>query len=181
MSVFLVPNHHTLGQKTEKMELTEEMLSWPMRQTNDIENEFSTGWQEVIEMTYKNALRALVKLSSFDSEFCIQVDLEKQILFPAHRCWCLIFLNQEVVVSFSHDTRYDNAPFRSVFDWPEINDWQDLASWDVDQWKTFFVERITKANLKHLESKKMIAKKANGNLMKQRKQTEAILLAIKNV
>lgn len=180
MSVFLVPSHHALGHKDERTELTEEMLSWPMRQTNNIENEFPTGWQEIIELTYKKALGALVELTLFDSEFCIQVDLEKQILFPASRCWCSIFLNQEVVASFSHN-QCDNAPFQSVFDWPEINDWKEIVSWNVDQWKTFFVERINNSNLEYLESKRTIAKKASEDLSEQQKKNEAIMLAIKNI
>lgn len=179
--VFLIANHHDLGIKTRRVELKEEMWSWPIYAHRGVR-------KQPTDLVYKNALRALTELGPFNSEFCIEVDLPNQILRFADRCWGAIWLNEEVIVHFSHDTRYDNSPFRSLIEWPEMDNDKVVKGWTSDQWKIFFVHRIKNDSLKRLTwaksdlaSSELAVKKANDRLKEQQKQTEAIMLAIKDV
>lgn len=180
--VFLIPDNDYFGKRTAMVvELTEEILSWPMRTTDRIDDFFPENWQFILENTYKNALKALMSLGQFDSEFCLRVNMTKKILYKAYRCWGRLLLNNEEIVIFSHDTRFKNNFFESLFEWPETERPENVGKWSEQQWKTFFIERIIKTATDDLSKAKLAAKLVNEDLEKQQKRTDAILLAIKNV
>lgn len=162
-------------------ELTEEMFRWPIYFED---GKIHQNWEEV----YKKALKALLELGLFDSTFSMKVYMNKKVLAPANSCWGEILLNNNFVVGFRHDTKGQNHLFETVFDWPELEDPRRLYEWSIEEWRTFFINRIkdeTQKNLMtakcDLASAELEMKKANDRLMERQKQTEAITLAMKNI
>lgn len=136
--------------KGEGVLFTPEMLKWPFFGGAD-------GEKEIVEYEYVNihrkALEALTMISPFNASISMGVDLERKRLFLAYRTWGAIYLNGESVLSFSHDTREQNKPFRSLYEWTELDTKENkylgqieeiISLWTVEQWSDFFRKRILK-------------------------------------
>lgn len=171
--VYLIPNHHEFENPKQRIELTEEMLSWP------IVWKYNPNGQ-VAELTYKNALKALLKLGQFDVILCLEVNQEEKIFNPPHRCWGSILLDDQSVIGFSHDTRYDNKPFVTLTEWPEI-EYEAVLCWTTQKWKRFFIKRIKSNTLDLQRSAEANVKKTNMELAQQQKETDAIMLALEKI
>jgi len=184
-SVLLVPSHHSFysgnffALKDKKdipdnaIELTEEMLSWPQYGHN---GELP---DESLVNVYKNALEALLNIPPFDAQVSIWADIErKHICRTAKRIWGIIYLGDQTIVSFSHDTRYNNCPFYGLLEWTEqVDDDESLEKvkrWSVDQWKTFFYSRIRRSAEDNLSSAQKDIEKAT----KQKEDAEKVIASI---
>ncbi len=102
------------------------------------------------------ALRALLDLPGFDAAVSYNVierDQKPHIALP-HRVWGEISLGspENVVLSFSHDSRFENRPFSSQLHWLEEMPLYELSDEDykafcqqwssTERWLTFFQMRI---------------------------------------
>jgi hypothetical protein len=173
MSVYLMADHHDLGNRKEGILLTEEMFQWPYK--------FQTRPDGNLPKILVNALTALLGLKSFDSEICVYVNLEEKWLGPTHRCWGRIYLDKTLVVCFSHDTRKENSPFYTLIEWPELDESEDenVKAWTSDQWRQLFISRIRKNARISLKKAKIIADKAARELTNEQKRIAAIRAALK--
>jgi hypothetical protein len=131
-----------------------------------------------LDTIYRNALRALRNIGPFRSRVSLFPDHENKRLVLTKRTWGAIFLDRQIVVSFSHDTRLDNSPYTNLTDWTEIGhtppfkdekhfweDWEHmkntLVKWSVDEWRTFFKERIKNRATKLEGKAKKLREKAS--------------------
>ncbi len=182
-SVLLVPSHDSFYAgnffvlKDKKnipdnaIELTEEMLSWLRCGYN---GEFlDESWTNA----YRNALEALLNIPPFDAQVSMWVDVEKKhICFASGREWGIIYLGDQTVVCFSHDTRHKNRSFYGLLHWTEqVDDNESLENvkkWSVDQWRTFFYSRIRRSAEGNLRSAQKKIVKASKEITKANKQKE---------
>jgi hypothetical protein len=166
--VILAPNHNFLENHhmfcfEDEMVVLEtshtayfepQMLDWPiMFLDNRIQIDEEEG------QIYRHALEALTQISPFKSIFSLKADLDNKGLILTKRTWGHIFLNDVSILSFSHDSRKDNSPFVSIFDWVEMgqntpyknydefikeNDLivKTLYGWSIDDWVEFFKNKI---------------------------------------
>lgn len=168
----LVPDHHDLGKKDAGFVFVPQMLDWPFFGSNDKEIV-----DDIFVGTHRNALRALTMIGPFRAEISLEVDRRNERLIVAHRTWGLIYLNNNCVLGFSHDTRVSNAAFRSLFDWPELHNYpvenwdpieKSISSWTVDQWVCFFKTRLLKKSeliASKIEEKKIEISKLENDRM----------------
>lgn len=152
-NLFLVKSHHSFND--EGIEFKTEMLAWPIYQSEDDEKIIEEKYQKVI----KDALFAMTELAPFTIKISLGVDEINKRLFDVKRIWGNIYLKDKVVVPFTRDTRYDNAPFVSLFDWVEMmnfasspqyeghdNEFQKVIDWSSrGNWKQFFKNRIAQS------------------------------------
>jgi hypothetical protein len=146
----LVPDHHDLQEDKPAFVLfSMEMLEWPVKKHFE-GPESSIGHVTII----RKALEALASLYPFNARISLGVHISggiKYLYFPK-RVWGEIYLDDKCVLTFSHDTRYDNAPFYSIVEWPELKSdscsWEltiaVISEWTVEDWRAFFRERLLK-------------------------------------
>lgn len=102
---------------------------------------------------YVSALRALQQLDGFVSAVSFQVlEDKKDCIQLTKRDWGQIYLanSNKCVVSFSHDTRYENKPFYGLLEWLEDPQFdnnnvtpEQLHQYsNVEIWRKFFIGRI---------------------------------------
>ncbi len=116
----------------------------------------------------RGALRGLQMLKGFDAAVSLITKVDKNVgpyLLIPHRMWGEISLGDpaNVVVTFSHDSRYANEPFVAIYQWlEELSPDARVADevfcafereWSSPQkWHAFFESRIRRhvANLRGL-------------------------------
>lgn len=146
--LYLVPSHHGLNNPDKSLYtlFEEEMLKWPIYLHDNDDPHLYEGGK--ITHIYRQVLDALCNIGPFDAVISLGVNKEKERIFFIKRTWGKILLNDEPVDVFSHDSRYANAAFRSLLEWPELPKKQDenaieiLFTWTIEDWISFFRQRI---------------------------------------
>jgi len=130
----LHPGHHDDEFNGPGILFVPEMLEWPFY---GVEN-------KTLIKIYRTALEALTWIGPFDAKISVDADLDKKVIILTHRTWGKIILDGKCILGFSHDTRYDNCPFNSLCEWPELNSnlSRELSLWTTGDWINFFRERI---------------------------------------
>lgn len=170
-NLFLVKDHHSFDE--EGIEFKTKMLAWPILYQN--KEDINQKYQKVI----KEALVAMTQLSPFSAKISLGVDEKKKQLFDIHRIWGRIYLGDKVILYFSHDTRHDNAPFVSLFDWVEMMnfasspeyeghdaEFQKVIDWSSrENWKEFFLERLEQKHRTIMENVLITMEEATKNAL----------------
>ncbi len=173
--VFLIPDHHDFGNVEKRIELTEEMFTWPIYSDLESNETFK------LESIYRNVMKAFSNLGVFDCEMSIGVNVEKRYMYSIKRCWGRIYLDNEVVTGFSHYSKEDNHPFYFILEWPEKENLEVVEDWTVEDWETFFIDRINQTALNALLSAASAADEANRVLSQQQLKTRKITEAVNKV
>ena len=157
-TVHLTGSHHglTIRQRNvdleERVLLTDELLARPI-----LDSRRAPMGIAIMDRVIRAALQGLRDLRGFNAAVSygvVVIDSVGHIVHP-RRVWGEITLGspKDVVVGFSHDTRYENHPFVSLLQWLEeespggqLNDAQ-LArfceKWSsAERWRMFFEARI---------------------------------------
>lgn len=147
-SVFFVQSHHHFADIGTPF--TADMLSWRFYRSEDDE-----VTDESTISAYRNAFSGFDAIPNFVIKISIRVDVEKKRFYFAKRTWGDIYLNDEVVLSFSHSRKDGHYAFYSLFDWPESKikgggdkiTWEHIPdetiyTWNVATWTLFFKTRI---------------------------------------
>lgn len=172
--VFLHPYYSVSSNNNpHKIELSEKMLLWPFRRSNDINDEFPTEDQKKYKKTYNKMLRALMTLGLFDSDIFLQVDPEKQIIYPSYWCSIYILLDDRIVFKFD-PCLSDDKLFHTIFDWPKTDDFQEIEKWTPNKWRSFFLNRIMEKAVNDLKEANHKAREATLDLNIQIKATQEI-------
>lgn len=123
------------------------------------------------------ALRGLLDLRGFDAAVAyrvVEIDGVSHIALP-HREWAEISLEkpQNVILTFSHDSRFNNRPYASVHHWlekapPHLGDAefeQFCLEWSSpEKWLQFFQDRLLQeVNKTRWEADKLRADAANAD------------------
>lgn len=159
-TVHLTQGHHGLfcseDQKSldRRILLTDDMIDLPISGKQSKLEPIRESWASMT----RAALRGLQKLKHFDAAVSITLiaDEDEPYLLMPHRTWGEISQGEpdNLVVTFSHDTRKDNAPFKSLYQWLEElvpeGDALDEAffaferEWsDPEKWHQFYRKRIS--------------------------------------
>jgi hypothetical protein len=175
-SLFLVGNH--LKIEEPGIPFTEDMLGWPIISFTDYPEPCVNLERNTI---LRNALGALSRLSPFHVKISITAELENKRLSYENRTWGKIFLNEENVLTFSHDSTEEKKPFSNLEDWVEKEVYIGeqgklvaLAKWSTDNWIKFFKEKIV-ARAVHLKNK---AKRKKEDADDLEKSADIILMSI---
>ncbi len=160
-TVHLTQGHHGLycseDQKSldERILLTDDMIDLPI---SKVPNRLEPIRESRAAMV-RAALRGLQKLKHFDAAISLIyiADGNEPYLSIPKRTWAEISLGKphHLVVSFSHDTREANAPFRQLYQWleelmPEGGALDEVffafeREWsDPEKWYQFYRERISR-------------------------------------
>lgn len=165
----LVPTHNDFDK--DGVLYRDEMLSWPM--VNAKLQRIDLG----LEKVYKDALTGLTQIHPFSAKVSLGVTFSsKHFTFP-YRTWGVIYLNEKKVISFSHDTRVDNCPHKTILDWTEMMNFPSEENYEGEEkerekvkkwssasnWVLFYREQILKRiqdylNASYEESIKNFAK-----------------------
>ena len=186
-NIFFVPDHRKFDLPGTVM--VDEMLDyteWP------ICNYEGTPASCDINKIYKDAFNAMDKLPSIIFKISMEVQKTKRYLFLPKRVWCQVSINDDkktFITQLSHDTRHDNAAFRSLIEWPEKQnfrseedyegdetEFQKVVEWSsVENWEKFLRAKIaTVANDLIVDSGiKMM--KAQEEILKAQKIYEAFI------
>lgn len=160
-TVHLTQGHHRLycseDQKSldERILLTDDVIDLPISRIPDRLEPIRGSRAAMI----RAALRGLQKLKHFDAAISIIyiADEKEPYLSIPKRTWGEISLGKphHLVVSFSHDTRFDNVPFVQIYQWLEdlVPTTADLdedffafeREWsDPEKWYQFYRKRISR-------------------------------------
>ena len=128
-----------------------------------------------VQNVYKDALIALTLLSPFSCKISMKLNQEKEHLFLSRLAWGGIYLDDELITTFSHDARIGkNTPFVSLLEWPVSRiydlggenkeaDLKEMLAWSsVENWVNFFkCEIVVKARigLEKVEKNKIATEK----------------------
>ncbi len=151
-TVDLCGYHQNLDDKTKYRPLTNKLLA------NRILNQHNERMKHSRMQMLKAMLRALVDLQGIDAVVSLYVDWgpNGEHLKGEGRLWGKLSLTETGVeiLRFSHDTRYDNHPFQTLYQWLE-DEWPADMSWEhpdysrecekwynTDKWKSFFRQRL---------------------------------------
>jgi len=142
-----ISNHHLFDEPGVCFE--PEMLSWPFF----YEDEYEEINDKFFIKIHRDVISAFTTISPFNVKISMEANKVKQRLIHAKRTWAKIYLNDQCVLCFSHDTRESNRAFVSLYEWPELDkdksrNWEQIIRplylWTVDQWSNFFKERLLK-------------------------------------
>lgn len=163
-TVHLTSGHHGLyfhGGDTDfprRVQLHYSLLARPIYNSGGrTKAEISGGTAQVI----RAALQGLMDLDGYDAAVSYHVVLEggvPHIALP-HRVWGEITRGspKNVVVKFSHDSRYQNRPFFTQLEWleeecpPNVREMEEVEyqqlcdRWPAERWRAFFERRIEDA------------------------------------
>lgn len=143
--LFFVPSHHDFDK--EGLEATAEMLNYEKWPLVNYRNEII---DENTQKLYKDAFNALTNIAPFWAKVSMEINKEEKVFMFPKRTWGKIYLYDDFVVRFSHDTRHDNAPFNWIAEWPELtkigfvnDELQKIIDWSsIENWTNFFKGRI---------------------------------------
>jgi hypothetical protein len=155
-TVHLTNGHHGLYISHDKVDLSSRVVLDAELLARPILN----GQQPLVRPTQhviRAALQGLMDLHGFDAAISYGV-VEKEgvshIQIP-HRVWGEITLEtpENVIVGFSHDTRYENSPYYNLLQWLEKKYPEDELSYEefgrfclewssTERWRKFFEARI---------------------------------------
>jgi hypothetical protein len=177
LNLYFVPNHHSFYVGMTRA--TEEMLDynlWPIFDSSD-----KPASLEYVK-TYKDAFNAMLSLSKFSFVVSMEINVDAKKMILPKRVWGRVCLGdfEICVLQFSHDTRVGNLAFRSLLDWPEKTnipslktyegvdvEFQKIINWSsVENWETFFRERISKVANNLMADSHVKMKEAKENINK---------------
>jgi len=168
--LILVPSHHDFENVKEVgVVFKSEMLKWPI-----VDHEEKL-WPQVLQIIYKDAFEALTNISPFNAVVSMGVDLKNKKFIDPKRTWGMIYLKQNPILYFSHDTRPGNRAFYSLLDWPQINNDNDVIAWSsVDAWVKFFRGRIQKKANEMIQQSQVKLAEASKNLIYTKRLMNAL-------
>lgn len=184
-SVILVDRFNS---KNPGVVFTEDMLNWNLFAELPLELRLKRK-SEIV--SYISALSALMLLKPFKTKISIGINIDKKELYCSDRTWGEIYLGEEKILTFSHDSRMKGVPFSSMLDWPELRnpnkyigeenykkDWERiqgiLVTWSVEDWLKFFKSKI-KARAYALKNKSLNPKNKESRCKKAEILSEKIL------
>jgi hypothetical protein len=156
-NVKLVPHHKYIRAgnitkaRKDGVHLIEEMLSW-----NILHNK--TQYSDIEEAMYRNILKALSSLNSFEVFMSIKVDAKEKALTKVLRDWAVIYFQDEWVASFTHNWNKKNDPYISALEWSDDKNNSPLL-WDVKKWERHIKERVVQYRNKNISNAKIEIKK----------------------
>jgi len=156
-TVHLTRGHHGLFCRRsdpdleERMELTGDMLDLPIyRQEGSLETIRDTR-----ASMFRAMMRGLLALKGFGATVSFDYGEKDDLYFMfSYRTWGEIYLEQpnDLVVTFTHDSRENNSPFVGLYQWLEEFSDKDMddeafyafeSEWsDPEKWHQFFIGRI---------------------------------------
>ena len=161
--VLLIPSHHPLnfseppGPKYERAVstkdstvLTLEHLDGPLFGQNGHQ-----VTEELWNRLYRNCLRALLNLDPFTSIVSIKARRDPDGLELARRDWAHIYYLGRAVAEFTHHTTGLHDGYKALLEWAELADDSVMFEWSTEQWREFFLERIS--NTMRLQHEKATA------------------------
>jgi hypothetical protein len=147
-TVYLTGSHHGLYCRSKEPNLDERIRLDPsILQWIAVTGDGDLHSPHVSSMILA-ALRALVSLKGFDSAISLSIcdtEVHKSVQTTG-RVWGELFFDEpsNVILSFSHDTRYHNYPFCHLEQWleGEYNEANPQEWHDAERWLSFFHKRI---------------------------------------